>query len=240
MSNTADEQFNGMIERSSLGTDGARQLRQRTLQLRVDEVHRIQRGYRGMSAEERIAERRERLITAAYTLFAHPGFQVTTIERLCASARISNRAFYECFAGRDDLAQVVYERCVEETLLSMTEAMEKVPPTLDDRIVAGIKEYIRFVTKDIRRARIMHLEVRRAGDVFSGARQQAIAAFVKIIEVEVRDVSPPLPFDPHLLALGLIGAITELLLEWVMVSPAPSIEPLIDASVHIFRRMFAT
>lgn len=196
------------------------------------------RDYRGMSAAERLADRRERLISAAYTLFAQPGFHATTIERLCATARISNRAFYECFSSREDLMRAVYERCIKETLASVTEAIEKAPPTLDDRIVAGISEYVRFVTKDVRRARLMHLEVRRAGNVLSGARQQAVASFTKVIESSAQGVVMP-PFDLHLLALGLIGALTELLIEWVMSDPSPSIEQIIEACVYIFRRTFA-
>ncbi|WP_232326587.1 TetR/AcrR family transcriptional regulator [Microbispora sp. ATCC PTA-5024] len=198
------------------------------------------RDYRGMSAAERLADRRERLVSAAYTLFAHPGFHATTIERLCSTARISNRAFYECFSSREDLMRAVYERCVDETLDAVNEAIDSAPPTLDDRIVAGIGEYVRFVTKDVRRARIMHLEVRRAGDVLSGARQNAVSAFTKIVESSVQELPNTLPIDLHLLALGLIGAITELLIEWVLSDPAPPIDELIDASVHIFRRTFAT
>ncbi|MEW9533083.1 TetR/AcrR family transcriptional regulator [Microbispora sp. NPDC049125] len=196
------------------------------------------RDYRGMSAAERLADRRERLISAAYTLFAHPGFHATTIERLCSTARISNRAFYECFSSREDLMRAVYERCVEETLASVNEAIDKASPTLDDRIIAGIGEYVRFVTKDVRRARVMHLEVRRAGDVLTGARQHAVGAFTKIIENSVQDLPHALPVDLHLLALALIGAITELLIEWVVATPTPSIDELIDACVHVFRRTF--
>ncbi|GAA4207015.1 TetR/AcrR family transcriptional regulator [Microbispora amethystogenes] len=197
------------------------------------------RDYRGMSAAERLADRRERLITAAYSLFAHPGFHSTTIERLCATARISNRAFYECFSSREDLMRAVYDRCIEETLASVGEAIEKAPPTLDDRIVAGIAEYVRFVTADTRRARVMHLEVRRAGNVLSGARQQAVAAFTKIIESSARGAGRTPPLDLHLLALGLIGAITELLIEWVLSDPAPPTDELVEACVFIFRRTFA-
>ncbi|MBP2705209.1 TetR/AcrR family transcriptional regulator [Microbispora sp. RL4-1S] len=193
-----------------------------------------------MSAAERLADRRERLLNAAYSLFAHPGFHATTIERLCATARISNRAFYECFSSREDLMRAVYERCVEETLASVTQAIDKAPSTLDDRIVAGIAEYIRFVTKDVRRARVMHLEVRRAGDVLSGARQHTVGAFTKIIESSVGDGSDPSAPELHLLALGLIGAMTELLIEWVLASPPPPTEKLVEASVHIFRRTFTT
>lgn len=197
------------------------------------------RDYRGMSAAERLADRRERLISAAYTLFAQPGFHATTIERLCATARISNRAFYECFSSREDLMRAVYERCIEETLASVSEAIDTAPSTLDDRIVAGIAEYIRFVTKDVRRARLMHLEVRRAGNVLSGARQQAVASFTKVIESSARGTRVP-ALDLHLLALGLIGAITELLIEWVMSEPSPPTEQLIDTAVYIFRRTFSS
>ncbi len=198
------------------------------------------RDYRGMSAAERLADRRERLISAAYTLFAQPGFHATTIERLCATARISNRAFYECFSSREDLMRAVYERCIEETLRSVSEAIDMAPPTLDDRIVAGIAEYIRFVTKDVRRARLMHLEVRRAGNVLSGARQQAVASFTKVIESSARGAARTPPLDLHLLALGLIGAITELLIEWVMTEPSPPTEQLIETAVYIFRRTFSS
>jgi AcrR family transcriptional regulator len=193
-----------------------------------------------MSAAERLADRRERLLSAAYTLFAHPGFHATTIERLCATARISNRAFYECYPSRNDLMRAVYERCVEETLTSVTRAVEKAPPTLDDRIVAGIEEYIRFVTQDVRRTRVMHLEARRAGDVLTAVRQHAVKGFTKIIEEAVHDLPHAPPMDLHLLTLGLIGAITELLLEWALTKPAPPTNQLTDACVHIFRRSFGT
>lgn len=198
----------------------------------------VGREYRGMSAEERLADRRERLLTAAYTLFANPGFHATTIERLCATARISNRAFYECFSGREDLMRAVYNRCVDETLASVATAIHRAPRTLDDRITAGVGEYIRFVTRDARRVRVMHLEVRRAGDVLSTARQHAVSSFRQMIEATVSDLPDKLPNDLHLLALGLIGAITELLIEWVLADPAPSIDMLIATSVRIFRHSF--
>lgn len=198
------------------------------------------RDYRGMSAAERLADRRERLISAAYTLFAQPGFHATTIEKLCATARISNRAFYECFSSREDLMRAVYERCIDETLAAVTKAIDKAPPTLDDQIAAGIAEYIRFVTKDVRRARLMHLEVRRAGNVLNAARQRAVASFTKVIESSVRSADRTPPFDLHLLTLGLVGAITELLIEWVVSEPSPPTDQLVETCVYIFRRTFAS
>ncbi|GAA4193869.1 TetR/AcrR family transcriptional regulator [Streptosporangium oxazolinicum] len=198
------------------------------------------RSYRGMSAEERLAERRERLISAAYILYSDPGFPETTIERLCAEARISNRAFYECFSGRDELMQTVYDRCVRETLDAMSKAIEQAPDTLADRVETGVTSYISFVTDDRRRARIMHLEVRRAGECLVTSRQSAVAAFTRTIESNVADLPEVTKANQHLLALGMIGAIQELLIEWVLADDPPPVAGLIDTATHIFRRSFVT
>ncbi|MEV8637077.1 TetR/AcrR family transcriptional regulator [Streptosporangium sp. NPDC051023] len=191
-----------------------------------------------MSAEERLAERRERLIAAAYTLYSDPGFPETTIEKLCAAARISNRAFYECFSGRNELMQALHDRCVQETLASVAKAVEQAPDTLFSRVEAGLAGYITFVTEDRRRARIMHLEVRRAGDCLTTSRQKAVKAFTKIIEANIFDLPDTIEANRHLLSLGLIGAIQELLIEWVLAEDPPQVDSLISTAVHIFHRSF--
>jgi AcrR family transcriptional regulator len=192
-----------------------------------------------MTAAQRLADRRERLLTAGYSQFADAGFPVTTIERLCATARISNRAFYECFPGRDELMRAVYERCVDETMTAVTRAVGAAPADLGARIEAGIREYITFVTRDARRARIMNLEVRRAGDAVTVSRQRTVTAFARLIENSVAEFPESVPADPHLVVLGIIGAIQELLIDWVLAPKPPPVERLIRASVHIFQKSFA-
>lgn len=198
------------------------------------------RSYRGMSAEERLAERRERLISAAYMLYSDPGFPETTIEKLCTAARISNRAFYECFSGRNELMQALHERCVQETLTAVAKSIAQAPDTPLGRAEAGIAGYITYVTEDRRRARIMHLEVRRAGDCLTMSRQQAVQAFTQIIETNVFDLPRVAETDRRLLALGMIGAIQELLIEWVLADDPPPVDSLISTATHIFYRSFTT
>ncbi|WP_230878524.1 TetR/AcrR family transcriptional regulator [Planomonospora sp. ID67723] len=186
-----------------------------------------------------MAERRERLIKAAYNLYARNGFPDTTIEKLCTAARISNRAFYECFSGREELMQVVYDRCVQDNLVAVSKAVEQAPNTLLGRIEAGVAAYIEFVTEDPRRARILHLEVRRAGDCLTTSRQEAVAGFTQIIETGLLQTPEEAGTDPHLLVLGMIGALQELLIEWVLADEPPSIDQLIGTAVHIYRRSLA-
>ena len=84
----------------------------------------------------------------------------------------------------------------------------------------------------------MHLEVRRAGDVLSNARQRAVAGFTQVIEGTVHELPGRVPAELHLLSLALIGAITELLIEWVVSDDPPSLEVIIKTAVHVFWRSF--
>ncbi|TDC08670.1 TetR/AcrR family transcriptional regulator [Nonomuraea longispora] len=189
-----------------------------------------------MSAEQRLADRRERLMTAAYTLYAKPGFAATTIERLCSEARISNRAFYECFGGREELLQALHERCVEESLAVVAKALQEAPPTLAGRVEAGIRAYVEFATADWRRARIMHVEVRRSGDVLAMSRQRAVDSFSRLVEEASADFPQATPLNRHLVALGVIGGLQELLIEWLLSDDQPTIDELVTVAVHIFNR----
>ncbi|MER7502300.1 TetR/AcrR family transcriptional regulator [Nonomuraea pusilla] len=189
-----------------------------------------------MSAEQRLADRRERLMTAAYTLYAKPGFAATTIERLCSEARISNRAFYECFGGREELLQALHERCVEEGLAVVSKALREAPAALEAKARAGIRAYIEFATGDWRRARIMHVEVRRSGDILAHSRQRAVDAFASLFEEAAGNLSPLGAANRRLVALGVIGALQELLIEWLLSADPPEVEELVSAAVHIFGR----
>ncbi|TDD07321.1 TetR/AcrR family transcriptional regulator [Nonomuraea deserti] len=189
-----------------------------------------------MSAEQRLADRRERLMTAAYTLYAKPGFAATTIERLCSEARISNRAFYECFGGREELLQALHERCVEESLSFVAKALQEASDTLEGRVEAGIRAYVEFATADWRRARIMHVEVRRSGDVLAMSRQRAVDSFARLVEEASADFPQPAPLNRRLVALGVIGALQELLIEWLLSEGQPGIDELVAVAVHIFNR----
>lgn len=175
-------------------------------------------------------------MTAAYTLYAKPGFAATTIERLCSEARISNRAFYECFGGREELLQALHERCVEESLVVVSKAVHEALNTLAGRVQAGIRAYIEFATADWRRARIMHVEVRRSGDVLTMSRQRAVNAFARLVQDASADFPQVPRLNRRLLSLGVIGALQELLIEWLLTDEQPAIDELVDAAVHIFLR----
>lgn len=71
------------------------------------------RPYRGRSAEERRAERRERLLDAGLELFGTDGVTATTVDRICAEAGLTKRYFYESFESPTALLDAVVDRAVD-------------------------------------------------------------------------------------------------------------------------------
>ena len=59
---------------------------------------------------QRRGRRRERLIRAGRDLFADQGYHRTSIVQVCATAKVSTRAFYEECAGRQALLLAVHEK----------------------------------------------------------------------------------------------------------------------------------
>jgi len=60
------------------------------------------RRIRGLDADQRRAQRREQLLGAAFELFARDGYANTSIEQICQTAYVGNKAFYELFESKDD------------------------------------------------------------------------------------------------------------------------------------------
>ena len=59
------------------------------------------RRYRGLSAEERKADQRERLVRAAINEFSERGYHRTSVEDIVRSAHTSRTAFYAFFENRE-------------------------------------------------------------------------------------------------------------------------------------------
>ena len=100
------------------------------------------RRYGGKSLEQRRDERRGRLLDAGLELFGTQGFQHTTIEQLCAAARLNPRYFYEQFGTREELLGAVYERHVQAVAAQFEAALECAPADPVGRLRAGLEAFL--------------------------------------------------------------------------------------------------
>ena len=195
------------------------------------------RTYRGMSAQERVAERRERVLAAAFDRFGRQGYPATTIDLLCADAKISTRAFYQCFDGREAVLSALFHDIVNEALAQVRAAIHAAGDSLPEVVRAGLSAYVGYMITDDRRARIAHVEVRRAGDPLIPDRRRVVYEFAGLVTelIEQRGALDDVPgVDGRHLAVGLLGAVQELIIAAVHDDPGPTQEELLSTAEYIF------
>ena len=79
----------------------------------------VGRTYGGVSAAERAASRRERLLDAGLELFGTHGFAATGVKDVCRQAGLTDRYFYESFRDSRELFLAVFDRLTDEEMEAM-------------------------------------------------------------------------------------------------------------------------
>jgi AcrR family transcriptional regulator len=115
------------------------------------------RRYRGLSAEERRADQRRRLVRAAIDEFAARGYHHTSVEDIVRSARTSRTAFYAFFDNREDAMYGALQTCLRNLLDTMRGKLEQAPPGASLTEV-GVRAYVDCLVADPAAARIILLE----------------------------------------------------------------------------------
>lgn len=194
------------------------------------------RGYGGITADQRHGLRRERLVRAGLEQFGTNGYNATSIEALCAAAGVSTRNFYDHFATREALLIAVYDQITEVSQRAIVEAVTTADPTLEHQARAGIEAFTHTMLGDERRARINFIEVIGASRAVEARRREVIRSFAAILEAfaaELMKHGTIATRDARTGALALIGAVQEVLRDWVTGNERPPLAPIIDDLVSL-------
>lgn len=195
------------------------------------------RRYGGQSAEERQATRRVTLLDAGLELFGTAGYAGTTIEQLCAAARLNPRYFYEQFASREALLAAVYDRHVEGVLSEVVAAIEHAPATARERLRAGLTAFVDATLADERAARINYFEMIGVSPALERRRREVLRTYADLIASQaaaLRLQRDPLAIDARLSAVALVGATDGLLIDWLTHEPRVQRGQIIDTLIEIF------
>jgi AcrR family transcriptional regulator len=77
------------------------------------------------------ADRTQAIIAAAYRLLEAGGLDGLTIRAVLRDTGLARRAFYECFAGKDDLVLAVFEKSIGFAAEMYAELIAPIPRPLD-------------------------------------------------------------------------------------------------------------
>jgi AcrR family transcriptional regulator len=183
------------------------------------------RRYSGRSVEEWKAARRERLLEAALELFGTDGYPATSVERLCALAKVSTRHFYHEFQNKEAVLLAVHAQVIELALRSTGEALAATAEApVRERIVAAVDGYLRTIMTDLRRARISFVEVVGASPAVEeqriAFRELLISSVVGVGEAAV-ERGELARKDFRFVGLCFIGAVNTVVYDWMLTEPRP-------------------
>lgn len=195
------------------------------------------RRYRGKSVEERVDERRSRLLEAGLDSFGSAGFAASSIEGICSSARVSTRHFYELFETKEALLLAVDAAIVEEAAALIRGLLADGPTDFPSRCRIGLRAYADVLFGDPRKGRVHFFEVLGvSGD--AEAHRRVTGAQLMAIFLEEGDrlmEAGEIPGrDLGLTSVALLGATRYAMTEWALSPEGHSLDEVIDELTRLF------
>jgi AcrR family transcriptional regulator len=177
------------------------------------------RTYRGADAGQRRDERRARLIDAALEVFGTTGYRSATVDRICATAGLTKRYFYESFDTSETLLLAVYTEVTDQLHTSMLSGAATGAPDLDAMVRGGLTAFFEAIDADPRLARVAFFEVlgisEAVDDAYRGVLDRFVGTLVMLAEPAFADSD--LPADERTaLAEGIVGAVLMIAQHWLV------------------------
>lgn len=197
------------------------------------------RRYGGLSATERRAARRARLLEAGLEFYGTLGFRHTTIPQLCSSAGVTARHFYEEFGTQEALLRAVFDKISGDLLSVIRTELYAEGRTWTQIVRESCKAYFHWMTEDRRRARIFALEIVGISVELDLHRKRVRDAFASIAFDSTQRLiaqGGAKALDVRVLCIGVAGAAEALTIEWVLARPRPSVDNLTEQLAMIWLR----
>ncbi|MGH3723220.1 MAG: TetR/AcrR family transcriptional regulator [Mycobacterium sp.] len=198
------------------------------------------RVYGGKSGEERRDERRSRLIEAGLELLGTQGLAATTLRKVCHTADLPSRYFYENFADVDALNVAVYDAVIEELIGRGLTAIAQAPADLPSKVRAALGCAIDFAAEDPRRGRVT-LSLVMASPPLAQRHSETTERIATMIADLGRDYVLPATSRAEVLTISrfFVGGFTQLLTVWIDDPDAAARGELLDNCTQLFMAITA-
>lgn len=175
----------------------------------------VGRRIRGLDAEQRRELRRRQLLDAAVDLFARNGYANTSIEQVCQTAYVGNKAFYEVFANKEECILGILHEIFEGIQQRMAAALVDASPDVEEITGRLVSAFVHGLLDDRRFAMISFRELggisqnveaqRRANRRWGADFLAALWREHGVVAAEV---------DCHQLAVVVIGGLFDGVADW--------------------------
>lgn len=170
-------------------------------------------------------------------MFGRRGFHAATVREICAEARLTERYFYESFAGMDALFAAVYGHVLDELRRRTAQALQQAPLEPLALAKTALRVFFEFVREDPARARVALVDAMNVSPevrAMSSASNQEYAGLARQY-VEARVAGREAGIDPDLLAAGLIGLNVHIAIAWVLDGCRTPVEQVVQTALVAYQ-----
>jgi AcrR family transcriptional regulator len=177
----------------------------------------VVREYGGISATDRRAERRRKLLAAGRRIWGESGVTEVTVRGVCNEAGLTSRYFYEQFPNREALLFAISDDVRDELLEALVVAGIGNPGTLGEKLRSALTAFLDIIAAD------PHVHRIATGDVSSvpGLAQHRTQILDMITDLviqhapEVLSGEAPDPADLRRGAVFMVGGVNQLIEAWL-------------------------
>jgi AcrR family transcriptional regulator len=164
----------------------------------------------GRRHTEQGLERKQQLLDAAETLFASRGYGATRIADICEAAGVAKGLFYWYFETKESLFAELVRSVRQQLRRAQAAAMDPGADSIT-RLRQGTEASVRFMAAHVRFFALLEVErnghdlvavLRESGDIY-------VRDAARVVEEAQADGLIPEDLDPNLLAIGMLGAVSQ-------------------------------
>ncbi len=193
----------------------------------------VERPYRGIPADARVAERRARLLAAALEEIEASGVAGLSVRAICTRAGLTRRYFYESFSDLDALLLTAFDdlhREIADAIVAALAALHGAP--FDARARAAIGAGLTIVLTTPAKARLM---IAAGGEhhALAARRAEAVDAFATLVaDAIATPPGPAVPVSP-IAARMITGGLIETVDAWLRGAVELSEQELIEHAARL-------
>jgi AcrR family transcriptional regulator len=188
------------------------------------------RAYRGVSPDERRAQRREKLIAAAIAVYGERGYRNATVKAVCEAAGLTERYFYESFENSEALLVTSFNAVTYAVFDEITAAARTAGRGRVARARAMLEAYFGALQREPASARVFLVEIRGVSREVARAFDAALRA---IGDEVARQLAPPGSKPDELLQAGVVGGVMHMALRWIDAGYQPPLPDVTETALRL-------
>jgi len=201
----------------------------------------LPRGPHSLTRETVLESQRGRMLGAIARAVAGKGYAATTVADVVSGAGVSRKTFYEHFADKEECFLAAWDVGVQVLFDAILASRARAKDPIG-RMRMGLRAYLRTLAAEPAFARSFFIEVVAAGPRAEARRAEVHTRFADLLATlhdQARTEMPQLPEVPPAIPRAAVGAINELVSDYVRAGRTEELPELEDTILYLELVLFA-